>query len=250
MAMAELINFSSATLSISFFKSRTMIWVLLLLLLCSTKATSLNQEGLYLLEAKTLLSDPAQSLATWNPRDLNPCSWRGVTCNTETHQINSLDLSNFQLAGPFPLVLCRLPYLSSLSLFNNLINSSLPAEISRCQALKYLNLSQNFLDGSIPGSLSEIHNLQQLDLSYNSFSGKFLQNRLIFEFRCGSRLRFDLECRDGAGHRRVSSVGDAVPHQQPSRRINTFVPLQHHDAEEVPASVQPVLPERVTETSQ
>jgi hypothetical protein len=43
--------------------------------------------------------------------------WRGITCDTDvTRRVNSVNLSNSQLVGPFPTFLCRLP-----SLLNSLI---------------------------------------------------------------------------------------------------------------------------------
>ncbi|KAK9284997.1 hypothetical protein L1049_024179 [Liquidambar formosana] len=147
-----------------------LLQVLLLLFLSPPLTLSLNQEGLYLLQLKQTLSDPSQSLSTWNSRDATPCKWTGVKCDGSA--VTSLDLSDRNLAGPLPAAfLCRLTSLSSLSLYNNSFNSSLPVEISTCLNLRSLNLSQNLFDGSIPETLSDITNLTVLDLSGNSFSG-------------------------------------------------------------------------------
>uniref|UniRef100_A0A2N9ELU1 non-specific serine/threonine protein kinase n=1 Tax=Fagus sylvatica TaxID=28930 RepID=A0A2N9ELU1_FAGSY len=143
---------------------------LLFLTLIPPFTHSLNQEGLFLQQVKQSLSDPVQSLSSWNDRDDTPCNWTGIKCDPVTRRVNSVDLSNFELAGPFPTFLCRLPSLSSLSLFYNNINDSLPADISTCQDLQLLNLSQNLLVGPIPSSLSKIPNLRVLDLSGNNFS--------------------------------------------------------------------------------
>ncbi|GMY38955.1 Receptor-like protein kinase HSL1 [Fagus crenata] len=142
---------------------------------------SLNQDGLFLQQFKQSLSDPIQSLSSWNDRDDTPCNWTGIKCDPVTRRVNSVDLSNFQLAGPFPTILCRLPSLSFLSLFHNFINSSLPVDISTCQDLKLLNLSQNLLMGPIPDILSRIPNLRVLDLSGNNFSGEIPES--FGEFR-------------------------------------------------------------------
>ncbi|XP_038887942.1 receptor-like protein kinase HSL1 [Benincasa hispida] len=146
--------------------------LLLLLLLSSPLISSLNQEGLYLQRVKLGLSDPTHSLSSWNPRDDTPCNWSGITCDSFTHSVVAVDLSDFQLAGPFPTFICRLPSLSSLSLSNNTINASLPDDVASCSSLHSLNLSQNLLAGSIPDALSKISNLRSLDLSGNNFSGE------------------------------------------------------------------------------
>lgn len=149
-----------------------LLLLLPLLSLSPPQALSLDQDGLYLLQAKRGLSDPAGALSSWNPRDSTPCNWTGVKCDSSSGRVYSVNLTGFQLAGPLPIILCRLPYLSSLSLSDNFINASLPSDISTCQNLTELDLSQNLLNGSVPGSLSKLPNLRSLDLSYNSFTGE------------------------------------------------------------------------------
>ncbi|KAL0002000.1 hypothetical protein SO802_015781 [Lithocarpus litseifolius] len=148
----------------------------LFLVFCSTYfhlTHSLNLEGgLLLQQVKHSLTDPSQSLSSWNDQDDTPCNWAGIKCDPSTRRVNSVDLSNFQLEGPFSTLLCRLPSLSNLSLSNNFINSSLSVDISRCRNLKLLNLSQNLIVGRIPDTLSRIPNLRILDLSGNNFSGE------------------------------------------------------------------------------
>ncbi|XAR72603.1 Non-specific serine/threonine protein kinase, partial [Bertholletia excelsa] len=128
--------------------------------------------GLCLQKVKLGLSDPKGILSTWNERDDTPCNWTRVTCDPVSHSVVSVDLSNAELAGPFPIVLCRLPSLSKLSLYNNNINSSLPPSISSCRNLAILDLRQNLLTGKIPDTLSDISGLRQLLLDGNSFSGE------------------------------------------------------------------------------
>ncbi|OIW08345.1 hypothetical protein TanjilG_03021 [Lupinus angustifolius] len=131
---------------------------------------SLTQDGLSLLEAKIHLSDPSNSLSSWNSSDQTPCNWYGVTCHNTT--VTAVNLNSLSLSGPFPISLCRIPSLTSLSLSNNFINSSLPSlTFPNCRTLRHLNLSQNTLIGRIPHSLSRISSLQHLDLSFNNLSG-------------------------------------------------------------------------------
>ncbi|KHG10910.1 Receptor-like protein kinase HSL1 [Gossypium arboreum] len=153
--------------------TQTMFLVFLLLFLNPLPyAFALNQEGLYLLQVKQSLSDPTNALSSWNRRDDTPCNWQGISCHSPTARVQSVDLSDFQLVGPFPLFLCRLPYLRSISLANNSINSSLPLDLSTCQNLTTLDLSQNLLVGSLPPSLPNITTLENLILYGNNFSGE------------------------------------------------------------------------------
>ncbi|XVE51396.1 hypothetical protein DITRI_Ditri02bG0036800 [Diplodiscus trichospermus] len=132
---------------------------------------SLNQEGLYLLQVKASLSDPDSVLSSWNPRDPTPCNWHGVSCDFATGSVTSLDLSNTNVGGPFPSLLCRLQNLSFVNFYYNNINSTIPSDISTCQNLIHLDLSQNLLTGELPRSLADLPNLKYLDLTGNNLSG-------------------------------------------------------------------------------
>ncbi|XP_027908648.1 receptor-like protein kinase 5 [Vigna unguiculata] len=131
---------------------------------------SLTQDGLFLLEARSRLSDPHNSLSSWHPAASTPCRWRGVTCNNHSAAVIAVDISYSFLSGPFPAALCRLPSLSSLNLSNNLINSTLSA-VSLCRSLLHLDLSQNALVGPID-SLAALTPLRYLDLSANNLTGE------------------------------------------------------------------------------
>ncbi|XP_061363667.1 receptor-like protein kinase HSL1 [Gastrolobium bilobum] len=146
---------------------------LLLLFLSLSHVLSLNQDGLFLMEAKLQLSDPTNSLSNWNHRDPTPCNWTGVTCHRITGVVTAVNLPNSQLAGPFPTALCRPPFLSYLSLNNNNLNSTIPsAAFSACtRRLRHLDLSGNLFTGTIPETLSGLTSLRRLDLSQNNFSG-------------------------------------------------------------------------------
>ncbi|XP_031482555.1 receptor-like protein kinase HSL1 [Nymphaea colorata] len=137
----------------------------------SSAVRSLSQEGLFLLAAKRGLSDTDGVLSNWNPRDDNPCGWKGILCDNSSGAVVSVDLSNTNIIGPFPLALCRLSRLSFLSLANNNVNSTLPSGISSCKALAHLDLSSNLLVGTLPETLADLPLLQHLDLSSNNFTG-------------------------------------------------------------------------------
>ncbi|WOL02219.1 hypothetical protein Cni_G10938 [Canna indica] len=147
--------------------------VVLLLQLCDL-SLALNQEGLYLLEAKKGLADPSNAFSNWNPRDSTPCSWNGVSCSSSSPDaaVTGVDLTNFGVAGPFPASLCRLTNLAFLSLSWNYINSSLTdSALAPCAALAHLDLSQNLLVGRLPDALAALPSLTYLDLTGNNFTG-------------------------------------------------------------------------------
>ncbi|PPD75065.1 hypothetical protein GOBAR_DD27998 [Gossypium barbadense] len=119
-----------------------------------------------------LLQHTNSALSSWNPRHPTPCNWRGVSCDAATASVTSLDLSNANLAGPFPSFLCRLQNLSYISFYFNNINSTIP-DISTCRNLVHLDLSQNLLTGELPHTLADLLNLKYLDLTGNNISGDF-----------------------------------------------------------------------------
>ncbi|KAJ6769894.1 LEUCINE-RICH REPEAT RECEPTOR-LIKE PROTEIN KINASE FAMILY PROTEIN-RELATED [Salix purpurea] len=156
-----------------------LLFLFLSILSFSSSSLSLNQEGLYLQQTKLSLSDPDSALSSWSDRDTTPCSWSGIKCDPATNSVTSIDLSNTNVAGPFPSLLCRLQNLTSLSFSNNNINSTLPLDISACQNLQHLDLSQNLLTGTLPHTLADLPNLRYLDLTGNNFSGNITTLRML-----------------------------------------------------------------------
>lgn len=158
--------------------SRSLCFVFLFLMpfcLC------LNQEGRFLQRLKLEFDDPDGFFSDWNAAD-TPCQWNGVTCSdTGSGYVTAVDLSNANVAGPFPSVLCRLPGLKSISLYNNSINGTLSDDLSTCRSLVHLNLAQNLLTGTLPDSLSELTDLIYLDLTGNNFSGNIPASFGLFQ---------------------------------------------------------------------
>ncbi|XP_071714800.1 uncharacterized protein [Rutidosis leptorrhynchoides] len=146
----------------------------LILLLLLPFSFCLNQEAQYLQKLKLGFDDPDGFFSDWNDAgaDATPCNWTGVTCSEPgTGFVVSVDLSNANIAGPFPSVLCRLTGLKFISLYNNSINGTLSDELTACQSLVHLNLAQNLLTGTLPENLSKLPELKHLDLTGNNFSG-------------------------------------------------------------------------------
>ncbi|TKW11904.1 hypothetical protein SEVIR_5G002800v4 [Setaria viridis] len=139
------------------------------LLLLLLPAQALNQDGLYLLDAKRALTVPAAALADWNPRDATPCNWTGVDCDTTAAFVTGISLPSLNLAGSFPAALCRIPRLRSIDLSDNYIGPDL--DIARCTALVRLDLSTNDLVGPLPDALADLPDLLYLNLQSNNFSG-------------------------------------------------------------------------------
>ncbi|XP_076916406.1 uncharacterized protein LOC143576106 [Bidens hawaiensis] len=132
----------------------------------------LNEEARYLHRLKLGFDDPDGFFSGWvEPvSGGSPCNWTGVTCS-EPGFVESIDLSNANIAGKFPAVLCRLTGLKFVSLYNNSVNGTLSGELSTCQSLQHLNLGQNLLTGELPAKLSDLPELKYLDLTGNNFSG-------------------------------------------------------------------------------
>ncbi|CAA0817858.1 Receptor-like protein kinase HSL1 [Striga hermonthica] len=144
----------------------------LLVLLSPPLILCLNQEGMYLQQAKLGFDDPNGALSDWNSGDPTPCNWNGVVCDSSTGSVLSLDLSSSSLSGPFPYIICRLKSLSFVSLYDNFINSTLQGEqLALCRSVEHLNLGQNYLTGVLPPKLADLPNLKYLDLTGNNFSG-------------------------------------------------------------------------------
>lgn len=149
------------------------LFLLLILSLSPSLILSLNEEGLYLLNAKLTFDDPNAVLSDWNPADDTPCKWNGVVCDPTASSVVSLDLSSSNLSGPFPSVLCRLNSLSFISFYDNFINSTVSDDdLASCLALEHLDLAQNYLTGALPRKVAELPSLKYLDLTGNNFSGE------------------------------------------------------------------------------
>lgn len=150
-----------------------MLLHFVLLLLFTPFIFCLNQEGLILQKLRINFEDPDGFFSNWNEIHENPCQWNGVTCDSVTNSVASLDFSNANLEGPFPALLCSMQNLTFISFYNNSLNSTLSdSEISACKSIVHLDLAQNLLTGALPSTFPELPNLKYLDLTGNNFSGE------------------------------------------------------------------------------
>ena len=99
-----------------------------------------------------------------------PCSWFGITC--ESNNVLDLSLPNNNLVGSIPTELGDLSALEQLNLSGNVLSGSLPIELTGITTLWELQLSANQLDGTIPIELGDMPALQHLFLRSNQFDGE------------------------------------------------------------------------------
>ncbi|KAK1357695.1 hypothetical protein POM88_050951 [Heracleum sosnowskyi] len=103
----------------------------------------------------------------WNPLDLSPCNWPGITCNNS--RVTEIDLSNINISGDIYRNFSALTALIRLDLSTNSISGPVPADLGICQNLKFLNLSHNLIAGEL--NFTGLNNLETLDLSENRIQG-------------------------------------------------------------------------------
>ncbi|KAI8533899.1 hypothetical protein RHMOL_Rhmol10G0046400 [Rhododendron molle] len=152
----------------------TSLWLLLFFLfhLVASEIPS-NQRNTMINLYKLLQNNTGQSPFPWSStRD--PCSWEGVTCNSESSSITQFSLQFFSLSNPdFLAILCQIDTLESIDLSYNRLNSIPSGFMTGCgnlSGLRELDFSMNRLSGSLP-NFDGFLKLEVLDLSHNSLSG-------------------------------------------------------------------------------
>ncbi|GAB2289127.1 hypothetical protein Dimus_023429 [Dionaea muscipula] len=134
-----------------------------------------------LLNIKSQVIDHTNSLTDWStlpssepnsPHKIHACSWSGVTCNTNSTIVVSLDLSRRHLSGEIAGAQFNvLQDLVSLNLSYNSFTGQLPASIFNLNNLRTLDISRNSFSGHFPNGSSGLKRLALLDAFSNSFSG-------------------------------------------------------------------------------
>ncbi|KAJ3692618.1 hypothetical protein LUZ60_011713 [Juncus effusus] len=161
---------------------------------------------LSLLSLKSSLHDPLFTLRNWtyasienySSPTLDPpwCIWPGITCDTSTGEVTSIDLSNRNLSGtiapelrllsetithlnlsrnnftgPLPSVIFDLSNLISLDISHNDYDSTIPSSISNLKFLTILNAYSNSFIGRVPYTISNLTKLEYLNLGGSFFNG-------------------------------------------------------------------------------
>ncbi|KAI4346406.1 hypothetical protein L6164_007303 [Bauhinia variegata] len=106
--------------------------------------------------------------------DSNPCTWKGVTCDSSNSSVIKISLSGLSLSSPNVLsLLCQIDTLQHVDVSNNHL-SSIPnqffTDCGKNERLKLLNFSLNRLVGPLP-TFQGFHGLESLDMSFNYLSG-------------------------------------------------------------------------------
>ncbi|KAI3817905.1 hypothetical protein L1987_11705 [Smallanthus sonchifolius] len=176
------------------------IFFFLFFLFFSAAAAALPSQLLSLLSLKSSLKDPLNTFHEWEVSEPGTgsvwCSWSGVTCDPETNQINSLDISNRnvsgtipvsigyltglrylnisgnQFTGPFPTAIFELPFLQTFDINHNLFGSSFPPGISKLKYLTLFDAYSNSFVGPLPTEFVRLRFLEHLNLGGSYFDGE------------------------------------------------------------------------------
>ncbi|XP_059291814.1 serine/threonine-protein kinase BRI1-like 2 [Lycium ferocissimum] len=165
------------------FLHKTLIFLAFILILASEKAGAssikTDAEALFLFK-NMIQKDPSGVLSSWQHKN-NPCSWKGVTCNS-LGRVTNLDLQRSELVGevsfsPFN----SLDMLTVLNLSSNSFYVNASASLSQLPySLKQLELSFTGLAGFVPENfLAKCPNLEYVSLSFNNITGTLPQNFLL-----------------------------------------------------------------------
>lgn len=119
-----------------------------------------------------VVSDPGNSLRSWNSSRVHVCNWSGVRCNNGRDRVIELDLRSRSLQGTISPAISNLSFLRVLDLSGNLFSGEIPAGICALSMLKQLSLSSNLLQGKIPAELGLLGELVYLNLGSNQLVGE------------------------------------------------------------------------------
>lgn len=138
------------------------------LILCAQRCNPHDKK--VLLQIKKDLNNPYH-LASWDPKT-DCCDWYVVTCDPNTHRINTLTIFSANISAQIPPSIGDLPYLVELE-FHHVTNLTGPIQpaIAKLTNLKELRLSWTNLSGPVPDFLSQLKNLTLLELNFNQLTG-------------------------------------------------------------------------------
>ncbi|XP_060676075.1 receptor-like protein 34 isoform X2 [Ziziphus jujuba] len=84
-------------------------------------------------------------------------------------------ISNNQLIGELPSLICSLTFIQVLDLSNNNLNGSIPMCLGNLNHLSVLDLKMNMFDGVIPTTLAKGNSLRNINLNGNRLEGPLPQ---------------------------------------------------------------------------
>ncbi|PWA51977.1 Concanavalin A-like lectin/glucanase, subgroup [Artemisia annua] len=159
---------------------------LFFLILFATISTSPNvvfsssTEAFALLEWKASLKHQNNNsvLPSWTlsaadqmPSIISPCTWYGVSCNSDG-SVTRLNLSSSSLSGTLnAFSFSSFPNLTHFELSLNRFSGIIPSGISNLSKLVYLGFVSNHFYGIIPQEIGMLQNLETLHLFENELNG-------------------------------------------------------------------------------
>ncbi|MCE0481616.1 hypothetical protein HAX54_039491 [Datura stramonium] len=123
-----------------------------------------------------LLQNDTGTSFVWNGTDRSstPCSWKGISCNSNNSSITKISFPLFSISSSdFLPLICQIGTLESLDVSRNLLSSIPNGFITGCgglSGLKLLNFSGNKLEGFLP-TFTGFGKLESLDMSHNNLNG-------------------------------------------------------------------------------
>ncbi|CAM6068659.1 unnamed protein product, partial [Sphagnum tenellum] len=134
-----------------------------------SQTTTTNMAALLAFKSAVLpQGNPDDPLPNWVGTDSSPCSWTGVTCNSDNEE---LVLGSNSFSGVIPPEIGTLSMLQYLDLSSNTFSGTLPVHLGNLVNLQHLDLSSNALSGPIPSQIWGMTSLQELDLGANALTG-------------------------------------------------------------------------------
>ncbi|XP_076927968.1 LRR receptor-like serine/threonine-protein kinase FEI 1 isoform X2 [Bidens hawaiensis] len=191
--------------------------VYIVLLCClTTICQGLTADGEALVNFRSNIINSDDVLRQWRPEDPDPCGWKGVTCDSKTMRVISLNVSHHKLKGPLSPDIGRLDQLKFLDLHHNNFYGAVPPELGNCTELQGLFLQNNYLSGFIPTGLGNLSNLQTFNVSYNFLSGPIPTDGVLGQFGSDSFVGNSDLC----GKQVNKLCEDDVENQQPTASQN------------------------------
>ncbi|KAM7481300.1 hypothetical protein LguiB_005883 [Lonicera macranthoides] len=161
-------------------RNSVFIPIITIITICCVSIVPINAQCLedqrsLLLQLKNTLifnSSFSTKLVQWNHHNKDCCLWEGITCSKAGH-VTGLDLNGESISGGIDnsSSLFSLRFLQSLNLADNYISGPFPNSIGNLAMLSMMDMANSNFTGRIPKSMRKLTQLAYLDLSYNMFTG-------------------------------------------------------------------------------